>query len=110
MSFIAVALWGAFMMAAVFYTREARHRDRKPTVAYLIFVTLFSLVAAAIFGGLTWLLYALDRGAMLEHPVAAVAFLVAVFLPAFLVASRQLRKPPRAPVLADRSHTRRQLF
>lgn len=108
MSFIAVALWGAFMMGAIFYTQEARHPDTRPLVAYFVFVTLFSIVAAAIFGALILLLRALERTAVLEHPAAAVAFLVVVFLPAFFIANRQLRKPPRAPALPDRADARNQ--
>src|SRR3546814_14186303 len=56
MSFIAVSLWGAFMMAAIFYTQEARHPATKPLVAYLSFTTTFSLTALILFGGLFLLL------------------------------------------------------
>lgn len=103
MSFIAVSLWGAFMMAAIFYTQEARHPATKPLAAYMIFTTVFSVAAFVIFGGLFLLLQRLDLTERLEHPLVAAAFLAAVFLPAFLLARRQLRKPPRRDPLADRS-------
>ncbi|HEY9549553.1 MAG TPA: hypothetical protein VIR45_08625 [Kiloniellaceae bacterium] len=102
MSFIAVSLWGAFMMAAIFYTQEARHPATKPLVAYMIFTTTFSLTALILFGGLFLLLQRLNLTESLEHPLAAAAFLAAVFLPAFLLGRRQIRKPRRTP-LADRS-------
>src|SRR3546814_15533908 len=56
MSFIAVSLWGAFMMAAIFYTQEARHPATKPLAAYMIFTTVFSVAAFVLFGGLHLLL------------------------------------------------------
>jgi hypothetical protein len=110
MSFIAVALWGAFMMGAIFYTQEARHPDCKALPAYLMFVTIFSLVAATLFGALTMLLQLLNLSASLEHPAVATAFLVAVFLPAFFLGRRQIRKAPRVPALPERSGARRQSF
>src|SRR3546814_2759984 len=82
MSFIAVSLWGAFMMAAIFYTQEARHPATKPLVAYMIFTTTFSLTALVLFGGLFLLLQRLNLTESLEHPLAAAAFLATVFLPA----------------------------
>lgn len=103
MSFIAVSLWGAFMMAAIFYAQEARHPDAKPLAAYLIFTSVFSLVAFVIFAGLLLLLQGLNLTERLEHPAAAAVFLVAVFLPAFLLGRWQLRKPPRRDPLAERS-------
>src|SRR3546814_12193153 len=102
MSFIAVSLWGAFMMAAIFYTQEARHPATKPLVAYMIFTTTFSLTALILFGGLFLLLQRLNLTESLEHPLAAAAFLPAALLPAFLLGRRQNRTPRRTP-LADRS-------
>lgn len=103
MSFIAVALWGAFMMGAIFYTQEARHPDTKPLAAYLIFVTVFSTAAFVVFGGLTVLLQVLGQAGLLSNPGAALIFLMAVFLPAFFLARWQLRKPPRRGHLPEHS-------
>ena len=97
MSFIAVALWGAFLAGAVFYTQEARHPETKALAAYLIFVTVFSVVALAVFGGLTTVLRGLGYTDMLEEPLWIAAFLAAVFLPAFFLARWQIKKPPRDP-------------
>jgi hypothetical protein len=97
MPFIAMALWGAIMIAAIFYTQEARHPDAKPLAAYLIFITVFSAAAFVIFSSLTVLLAAAGLTALLDHPLAAAVFLLAVFGPAFLLGRWQLRKPPRRP-------------
>jgi hypothetical protein len=95
MSFVAVALWGAFMAGAVFYTQEARHPETKPLAAYLIFVTIFSVVALAIFGGLTAVLRGLGQTDLLEEPLSVAVFLAAIFLPAFFLGRWQIKKPPR---------------
>jgi hypothetical protein len=95
MSFIALALWGAFMTGAIFYTQEARHPDSKPLAAYLIFVTVFSAAAFVVFSGLIALLQILGLAGILSNPGAAMIFLMTVFLPAFFLARWQLRKPPR---------------
>lgn len=97
MSFVVVALWGAFIAGAVFYTQEARHPATRPLAAYLIFVTLFSVVALAIFGGLTAVLDGLQATHLLAEPVPAALFLAAVFLPAFFVGRWQVKKPPGPP-------------
>ena len=103
MSFIALTLWGAFMTGAIFYTQEARHPDAKPLAAYLIFVTVFSAAAFVVFSGLTLLLQVLGLTGILSNPGAAMAFLMTVFLPAFVLARWQLRKPPRSGQLPEHS-------
>ena len=108
MSFIAVSLWGAFMMGAIFYTQEARHPETRALVAYLIFVIVFSATAFLAFSLLTLLLRALDVTESLEHPAAAIGFLAAVFLPAFFLARWQLVKPPRRSEFPDQSGVRKQ--
>lgn len=108
MSFLAVSLWGAFMMGAIFYTQEARHPETKALVAYLIFATVFTATAFVAFSVLTLLVEALGVTHSLEHPLAAAAFQAAVFLPAFLLGRWQLRKPPRRSELPERSDVRKQ--
>ncbi|MGF1594001.1 MAG: hypothetical protein ACFCUW_12010 [Kiloniellaceae bacterium] len=97
MPFIALALWGAIMIGAIFYTQEARHPDTKPLAAYLIFITVFSAAAFFIFSSLTVLLAMADLTALLDNPLVAAVFLLAVFAPAFLLGRWQLHKPPRRP-------------
>jgi hypothetical protein len=102
MSFLAVSLWGAFMMGAIFYTQEARPPETKAFPAYLVFATVFTATALVAFGVLSLLVESLDLAGRLAHPLAATAFQAAVFLPAFLLARRQLRKPLRRAEVPDR--------
>lgn len=95
MYYAGLALWCAFLIAAVFYSRRARHPDTRPVAAYLIFVIIFTVTSFGVFSALTLVLEALDRGSTLHNPVAAALFLAAVFIPAFLVARWQLQRPPR---------------
>lgn len=93
---IALGLWGAFLVGAVFYSARVRHPDARPLAAYLIFITVFSAAAATLFGIGIAILGATETLAVLDRPVAAVAFLVPVFVPAFLLARWLVRQPPRA--------------
>lgn len=97
MPFIALVLWGAIMIGAIFYTQDQRHPDSKPLAAYLIFITVFSAAAFVIFSCLTVLLAVAGLTALLDNPLASAVFLLAVFGPAFLLGRWQLRKPPRRP-------------
>src|SRR3546814_18261731 len=63
---------------------------------------MFTLIAAAIFGGLMLLVQALDADDRLEHPLAMLAVQATVFVPAFLLGRRpMLRLPRRRSVNAD---------
>lgn len=97
MIYIALVLWGAMMIAAAFYSEQRRHPAAKALAAYLIFVTVFSVTAFVIYGALILLLQALGRVALLSNPVLAAVFLLVVFVPAFLLARWQLKKPPARP-------------
>lgn len=90
-------LWIAFLVLAIPYVRRGRHPSARPLAAYLVFVLLFSLCAAALFLAITWLLAGLNRTDWLNHPMGAAIFLALVFAPAFLVARWQLHRPPRQP-------------
>jgi hypothetical protein len=63
-------------------------------VAYLLFVGVFALVAAALFLVVSTLLVAAGLADRLERPLGAAVFLFGVCLPAFLVARRQVKRPP----------------
>lgn len=101
MTFLAVSLWGAIAMGAIFYTQEARHRDLPPLAAYFIFMTAFSTVGVVLFASLSLLADSLNLIQQLEHPLGALAFQAAVFLPALLVGRRLIRKAPRRAPLPD---------
>lgn len=95
MLYAALALWAVFLVAAAFYTRRARNPQMRPLAAYLIFVVVFTAASFVLFVTLTFLAGVLGRTDALAHPVVAVLFLAAVFVPAFLAARWQFRKPPR---------------
>mgnify|MGYP000041247158 FL=1 len=97
MTYIALVLWGLLMIAAAFYTQRARHPEAKPLAAYLIFITLFSAVTFFLFGSFTFLLEAAGWTGLLESWSGSLFFLATVFLPAFVIARWQLKKPPRRP-------------
>lgn len=90
----AIGLWLLLLVVAVFYVRWARHPDSKPVAAYLIFVVVFSAAAFVLFNFFVLLLRAAGFTDALSHPVGSAVFLLAVFLPSFLIARWQLRKPP----------------
>ena len=102
MTFLALSLWGALMMGAIFYTQEVRHPEAGALSAYLTFAAVFTVTALVAFGALSLLVDGLGLADRLAHPLAASAFQAGVFLPAFLLARRQLRKPPRRTEFRDR--------
>jgi len=97
MYIVALALWLAFLAAAPFYTSRARHPQTKPLAAYLIFAATFTMTAFVVFAIVVAVLGALGQSQVLADPIAAAVFLLAVFVPALLIARRQLRAAPRPP-------------
>lgn len=98
--FLAVFLvWIAFFILAVPFVRRIRHPNQRPFAAYLIFVTVFTLVAGILFLLLSWLALTLELSGALERVVPAIVFLLLVFSPAFWIATWQAAKPhrPRSP-------------
>lgn len=91
MYFAGLALWAAILIAAIFYTRRARHPEARPLAAYLIFVIVFTIASFVIFGALINLLQAIDWAPVLANPIIAALFLFLVFAPAFFIARWQLR-------------------
>lgn len=97
MYFVGLALWLAFLVAAILYTRRVRHPNARPLAAYLIFVIVFTVSAFVMYAGLIILLQVSGHVDDLVDPIAAALFLAAVFIPAFFIARWQLRKPPKQP-------------
>jgi len=93
----ALAIWAIFLGLAIPYVRRAKPPSARPFAAYLVFVAVFALCAAILFFGLTSLLVGLRMSDWLAHPVDVAVFLALVFVPAFLIARWQLRRPPRQP-------------
>ncbi|HSN73242.1 MAG TPA: hypothetical protein VLT59_17130 [Steroidobacteraceae bacterium] len=97
----AIAIWLVFLVGAFFYTRAARHPSTPLLAAYLLFVSIFTLVAFVIFAAGLWLFEISGAGGVLSNPAGAILFLAIVFVPAFLLARWQLRKPPRQRMPGD---------
>ena len=95
--FLGIILWIALMLLAIPYVRRARHPRAKLVAAYMVFVILFSVGAVVMYSllilGLGWV----NRLYVLDHSLGAATFLALVFVPAFLLARWQLKKPPRQP-------------
>lgn len=106
MWFLAVSLWGAFMMGAIFYTQEVRPSGTGALAAYLVFAAVFTATALIAFVVLALVADSLGATEQLDHPLATGAFQAGVFVPAFLLARRQLRRLARRPRLAERSDIR----
>jgi cytochrome bd-type quinol oxidase subunit 2 len=94
----ALALWAAFLLVAVFYTRHERNRRMRPLAAYLIFVTAFTMASFVVFAAIIIVLGAFNQERALDSPLAAAIMLFVVFVPAFFVARWLIRKPPQPPV------------
>jgi hypothetical protein len=95
MYLLALVVWLAFLVGAIFYTRQARHPQARPLAAYLVFVIVFTVSAFVAFAAITLILQGLGQTGALSHPVGAALFLLIVFVPAFFLGRWQLRKPPR---------------
>ncbi|TVP87663.1 MAG: hypothetical protein EA347_07230 [Thioalkalivibrio sp.] len=91
--FAAFLVWIAFFILAIPLVLRIRHPDQRPFAAYLIFVTLFTLIAGLLFALFSWLAVVLGLAEALERLLPAIVFLLLVFTPAFWVAIWQARKP-----------------
>ena len=95
-----IGLWILFLLLAVPYVARRRDPATPPLAAYLVFVGVFSLCAAALYALLTWLLLASGGAGWLSTPAGAAVFVVLVFVPAILAARAVIGRPPqrgRAP-------------
>jgi hypothetical protein len=95
---VAVIIWIAFLLLSVPYVGRVRHPAAKPLAAYFVFVGVFSLVGAALFYALGAAAAYLGLAAALATPIGGAAFLLAVFVPAFVAARWQIRRAPGRPV------------
>jgi energy-coupling factor transporter transmembrane protein EcfT len=83
------------MLLAIPYVRHAKHPRAKLVAAYMVFAILFSVGSIVMYSVLLVLLGRYIGLGFLQHPLGAVIFLTLVFVPAFLLARWQLKKPPR---------------
>lgn len=91
----AIAAWILLLALFAPYVQRIRHPAQKPLAAYLIFVTIFTAASFIMFILWTYVVSAADWIGALERPLPILLFLIGIFLPAFLVARWQARKPPR---------------
>jgi prolipoprotein diacylglyceryltransferase len=91
---IAVAVWLILLALAFPYVRRARHPQSKTLAAFLLFVTLFSVVGATLFYVLTGVAVALGRAEALNNPLWALLLVAMTFIPAFLAARWIIKRPP----------------
>ena len=84
------------LVAAWPYVRRARNPQTRMFAAYLLFASVFSLVSAVLFFGLTWLMGIGRMGRAASTSTGMIVFLVLVFGIAFLIARVQIKRPPRA--------------
>jgi hypothetical protein len=86
---------GVIILAiAIPYVARIRHPEQKPLAAYLIFTSVFVVVAVVLFNLLGWLVALYELGEYLHQLGPALLFLVLVFLPAIILASWLARMPP----------------
>jgi len=87
--------WVVFLVAAIPYVLRAKHPRTRALAAWLVFVSIFSITAAVLYFALGAFAAAAGLADALGHPAGAAVFLALVFVPAFLAARWQLKRPPR---------------
>lgn len=83
------------MLLAIPYVRHAKHPRAKLVAAYMVFMILFAVGSIVMYSVLLVLLNRYIGLDFLQRPPGAAIFLALVFVPAFLLARWQLKKPPR---------------
>ena len=84
----------AILVIAIPIVIRIRHPQQKPLAAYLIFITVFVLIAFFLFSLLTLLITNADLETLLYEPLLVILFHVLVFIPALAVAIWLAAKPP----------------
>ncbi|MGD8546823.1 MAG: hypothetical protein PVG13_05630 [Thiohalophilus sp.] len=79
---------------AIPYVARIRHPEQKPLAAYLIFTSVFVVVAVVLFNLLVFFVAQYKLTEYLDQIGPATLFLVLMFLPAIILASWLARMPP----------------
>jgi hypothetical protein len=96
----AVAIVVIVLLVAAFpYVQHTKHTRARPFAAYLLFIAIFALVTAVLYALIGGIVTALGFGGALDTPLAALLFVAAIFVPAFLIARWQVRRPPHRPMM-----------
>lgn len=98
---VAAIVWIVLLGAASLYTLRAHHPDTKPLAAVLIFAVVFSASAVVLMFTIGLVARLASVQEWLAQPAGAVVYLLAVVVPAFLLARWQIRRPPRRPPPID---------
>lgn len=91
---VVLAVWLILLALAFPYVRRIKHPKTPALAAFMLFVTLFSVVSATLFFALSWIAVKAGWAAALADPVWALAYLALVFVPAFLSARWMIKRPP----------------
>lgn len=89
-----LTIWFIIALTAIPYSGRIRNSQQRPLAAYLIFITIFTAAVFILSGLLGWIFAEWEVGLFLDRPFGLVVFLLLVFVPAFLLARWQTRKPP----------------
>ena len=97
MTIAAFAVLAGFLVAIWFYVRWARHPETRQVAAFLIFLMVFFAIAAGGYVTVGIVLTMLNDPTLVEDPLIGLVLLIFVIVPAFMVARRQIRRPPIRP-------------
>lgn len=92
--------WIAFGLAALLAAgcwpaaQMVRHPDHRPLAAYLVFVSVFALSAAALFTAIIAVARAAGLLEAMSGGGAAALILIVILIPAFFAARWVVRRPP----------------
>ncbi|SLN62493.1 hypothetical protein [Oceanibacterium hippocampi] len=96
-----LALWGAFMVVAWPYCRHARHPRLPLAAAYLVFVTVVSMITGGTFFMTASLLFGFGFATDVAVFPPATLIALAATVPAILLGGRMIRRPPSRQPLPD---------
>ncbi|MGD8783361.1 MAG: hypothetical protein PVF28_07120 [Thioalkalispiraceae bacterium] len=84
----------AILVISIPIVIRIRHPQQKPLAAYLIFITVFVLIAFFLFSLLMSFITNAGLETLLHQPLLIILFHVLVFIPALVVAIWLAAKPP----------------
>lgn len=93
---IALIIVSFLLLFAAYYSARARNPEVPKLAAFLIFTTVFTVVSFSLFMVVTYLSQQAGYDGILSEPALVALFLVIIFVPGFLLARWQIRKPPKS--------------
>lgn len=89
-----LTIWFVIALAAIPYSAAIRNSQQRRLAAYLIFITIFTAAVFILSGLMDWVFAEWIPALSADRPLGLLVFLLLVFVPAFLLARWQTRKPP----------------